>query len=80
MSWEPWNKVVTKAAPKPPPDRRPIETRVRELLDAGLDPFEIVEQLGADVCTPGLVGRVASLAQMDHRNDPPNAAIPPPRR
>lgn len=79
MSWEPWNKATTKRAPAPP-DRRPVETRIRELLDAGTDYADIVEQLAADKVTYGRVAQVESLAQLDHRNDPPNATPPFPRR
>lgn len=78
MSWEPWNKVTTKARPAPP-DRRPIRTRIRELLDQGVDHFEVIEQLGADVCTPGLVAEVDALGQLDRRNELPNV-LPPTRR
>lgn len=78
MSWKPWNTVVTKKRPQPP-DMRPIETRVRELLDAGYDAVEIVEEIGADKVSRGKIAEVATLARLDRRNEvAPH--LPPPRR
>lgn len=76
MNWKPWNDVVTKPRPKLP-DTRPLETRVRELVDAGMDDVDIIEELGADKVTRGDIARVASLAHLDRRNTPP--ALPPRR-